>query len=86
MDKGGIASTTRDQLILTSRLEVREESQVGFNKAGSGRRGTSPGELDRILCFEEDAKETDTATPSKRGSNGKGKVLLGKIHRPKKEQ
>ncbi len=66
-------------------MEVRE-SQVGFDKAGSGVRGTSPGELDRILHFEEDAKETDMATPSKRGSNSEGKVLLGKMPRPKKEQ
>jgi hypothetical protein len=67
-------------------LEVGEESQVGFDEAGGGGRGTSPGELDRIPHFEEVAKETDMTTPSKHGSNGEGKVLLGKMLRPKKEQ
>jgi hypothetical protein len=67
-------------------LQVGEESQVGFDKAGGCGRGTSSGELDRIPRFEEDAKETDMATLLKRGSNGKGKVLLGKMPRPKNEQ
>ncbi len=67
-------------------MEVGEESQVRFDKAGGGGRGTSPGELDRIPHFEENAKETDMAIPSKRGSNGKGEVLLGKMPRAKKEQ
>ncbi len=65
-------------------MVVREESQSGFKKSGGGGRGTSPGELDRVPCFEEDAKETDMATPSKHGSNGKRKVLLGKIPWAKK--